>query len=94
MQGAGAAQRGLQQQGLNIGYQDFQNQQNQNRQNINWQMGAMGALPYQNTVSTSMYQPQPSGTNAMIGAGLQGLDVYNTMTNRGNQAATTGTPAP
>jgi hypothetical protein len=94
MQGAGAAQRGLQQQGLNMGYQDFQNQQNQNRQNINWQMGAMGQLPYQSTVSTSMYQPQPTGTNAMIGAGLQGLDVYNTMNNRGNQAATTGTPAP
>ena len=84
MQGAGAQQRALQQQSLNMGYQDWQNQQNQNRQNINWQLGAMGQLPYQNIQARTTYTGQPSGLNALAGAGLQGLTLYNQMQNGGN----------
>ena len=68
-----------------MGYQDFQNQQNQNRQNINWQLGAMGQLPYQSSVSQSQYSPQTPGWQAMAGAGLQGLGLANAMGNQGNQ---------
>ena len=84
MQNVGAQQRALQQQSLNMGYQDWQNQQNQNRQNINWQLGAMGRLPYQNIQQTTQYSGQPSPWNALAGAGLQGLTLWNQMQNGGN----------
>ena len=77
---AGADQRALQQQSMNMGYQDWQNQQNQERQNIDWQQGAMNRLPYQSTVAQSRYgggqQPQ-GGWQQIAGAGLTGAALAN-----------------
>jgi len=84
MQGVGSQQRELQQQSMNMGYQDWQNQQNQNRANINWQMEAMGKLPYQNVEATTNYSGVPSPWNAAAGAGIQGLSLWNQMQNQNN----------
>ena len=79
---AGADRRALQQQSLNMGYQDWQNQQNQERQNIDWQQGAMNRLPYQSTVAQSRYgggQPPQGGWQQIAGAGLTGAALANQM---------------
>ena len=84
MQNVGAQQRALQQQSMNMGYQDWQNQQNQNRQNINWQLNAMGALPYQNIQARTDYTGVPSDLNAFLGAGVKGMTLYNQYKNGGS----------
>ena len=84
MQNVGAQQRGLQQQSMNMGYQDWQNQQNQNRQNIDWQMNAMGALPYQNIQARTDYTGVPSDLNAFLGAGVKGMTLHNQYKNGGS----------
>lgn len=79
MMGAGQRARQMQQQSLDIGYQDFQNRMNQQRQNINWQLGAMGQLPYQSTTvqQRNTAQAGPSAGQRYLGTAVSGMGLYD-----------------
>jgi hypothetical protein len=78
MMDAGQRARQMQQQSLDIGYQDFQNRMNQERQNIGFQLGAMGQLPYQNTTvqQKNIAQAGPSAGQRYLGTAVAGLGAY------------------
>ena len=78
MMDAGQRARQMQQQSLDIGYQDFQNRMNQERQNIGFALGAMGQLPYQNTMvqQRNIAQAGPSAGQRYLGTAVAGLGAY------------------
>ena len=78
MMDAGQRARQMQQQSLDIGYQDFQNRMNQERQNIGFQLGAMQQLPYQNTTvqQKDFSQAGPSAGQRYLGTAVAGLGAY------------------
>tara|TARA_R100000697_G_scaffold70259_1_gene82721 strand:- start:91 stop:843 length:753 start_codon:yes stop_codon:yes gene_type:complete len=78
MMDAGQRARQMQQQSLDIGYQDFQNRMNQERQNIGFALGAMGQLPYQNTMvqQRNMAQAGPSAGQRYLGTAAAGIGAY------------------
>ena len=79
MMGAGQQARQLQQQSMDIGYQDWQNRMNQARQNIGWQLGAMSQLPYQSTTMTTEAETQarPPAAQRYLNTAVGGLGLYN-----------------
>lgn len=79
----GGFRRAQQQQLFNLQEQDRMNAINQQRQNINWQLGAMGQLPYQSSAVQSIHQgQQPTGFQSLAATGLAGLGAYNTFRNQ------------
>jgi hypothetical protein len=78
MMDAGQRARQMQQQSLDIGYQDFQNRMNQERQNIGFALGAMGQLPYQNTMvqQRNFAQAGPSAGQRYLGTAAAGIGAY------------------
>ena len=90
MMDAGQRARQMQQQSLDIGYQDFQNRMNQERQNIGFQLGAMQQLPYQNTTvqQRNFAQAGPSAGQRFLGTAVSGYGLYNQARNQGQNPMT------
>lgn len=85
LMGVGGYRQDRQQQLLNLQEQDRMNAINQERQNINWQLGAMGQLPYQSSAIQSIQQQQgqqPTGFQSMAATGLAGLGAYGAFRNQ------------
>jgi len=85
LMGVGGYRQDRQQQLLNLQEQDRMNAMNQERQNINWQLGAMGSLPYQGSTIQSAHMPQqqgPTGFQQMASTGLAGMGAYNAFRNQ------------
>lgn len=90
MQNVGQQARNLQQQSLDIGYQDFQNRLNQERGNIGFALNALGQLPYRSTTMTTggAGASGPSAGQRYMGALLSGAGVYNQFRNQQQPAGT------
>jgi len=89
MEQAGARQRQLGQAGLDYQRAQFEQRQQYPQQQIGWMNQQLGALPYQSTVTQGTYAQQPGTVQSLMGAGLQGLGLYNAYQNRGTQGAPT-----
>ncbi len=77
MRQAGLAERGLMQQGLDMGYQDFLNQRDWGWDQIGRSSTILQGLPIGPNQTTSSYGPQPSFGQQALGGGLAGLGLYN-----------------
>ena len=82
LEGLGAAERAEEQQGLDLGYQNYLEQQGFTREQIGNMTGILGGMPIAATGTTS-YQgtqttptQQPSAFSQIAGAGLSGLSLY------------------
>tara|TARA_R110001599_G_scaffold289204_1_gene492164 strand:- start:991 stop:1680 length:690 start_codon:yes stop_codon:yes gene_type:complete len=82
LEGVGAAERAEEQQGLDLGYQNYLEQQGFTREQIGNMTGILGGMPIAATGTTS-YQgtqttpvQQPSAFSQIAGAGLSGLSLY------------------
>lgn len=97
MMDAGQRARQLQQQSMDIGYQDWQNRMNQARQNIGWQLGAMSQLPYQSTTMSTRAESQarPPAAQRYLGTALSGFGLYGSLRPQApNPNLPVGKPAP
>ena len=83
MEKAGARTQAEQQRDYDIAYADFQRQQQHPQQMVNWQLGAMGQLPYQNTQVIGEYGQAPSVASDVAGA----LGAYSDWQSGGDAAA-------
>ena len=77
LEAAGARRRGLAQQGLDIGYQDFQRQQAFPREQLNLYSGLLRGVPVGPGQYSAVYGNQPTAGQQLIGAGISGLGLYN-----------------
>ena len=78
MQQVGQQQRGLNQAGMDINYQDFRAAQAHPQKNMSWMGSILGGFPAQEDTSynRSMYEQQPGLFQSALGAGVSGLGVY------------------
>jgi hypothetical protein len=76
LEAAGARRRGLAQQGLDIGYQDFLRQQAFPREQLNLYSGLLRGVPVGPGQYKSSYGDQPSGFQTALGTGLGALGLY------------------
>ena len=83
LEAAGTRRRGLAQQGLDIGYQDFLRQQAFPREQLNLYSGLLRGVPVGPGQYTSVYGNQPTATQQMVGAGISGIGLYNAMSGGG-----------
>ena len=82
LEGVGAAERAEEQQGLDLGYQNYLEQQGFTREQIGNMTGILGGMPiaatgttsYQGTQTTPMQQP--SAFSQIVGGGLSALSLY------------------
>tara|TARA_R110000850_G_scaffold19729_1_gene59352 strand:+ start:232 stop:2946 length:2715 start_codon:yes stop_codon:yes gene_type:complete len=79
LENMGQRQRGLQQAGLDTGYQDFQNQRAYPKQQINWMSNILQGIPNQQVTTSSTFQQQPGLFQSALGTGVAGLGLYNSM---------------
>ena len=77
LESAGARRRGLAQQGLDIGYQDFLRQQAFPRAQLNLYSGLLRGVPVGPGQYTSVYGNQPTATQQLVGAGISGVGLLN-----------------
>jgi hypothetical protein len=77
MEQAGLKERGLMQQGLDTGYQDYLRQQAYPRENLNFMAQMMYGMPVQPGTTTATYGPQPTAAQQLIGSGIAGAGLYN-----------------
>jgi hypothetical protein len=86
---AGQMQQNLQQQGLDIGYQDFLNQRDWDRNNLNWMTGLIRGIPMQQSVTQSSNAPLPGAAYGPSGLSYvnSGLGLWNAISNGGNNFA-------
>ena len=75
MANAGAAQRGLQQQALDVDYQNYLTQQQYPYQQLAFMQGMYSGLPLSQQVQSSYSTPAPMGQQA-LGLGLGALGAY------------------
>jgi hypothetical protein len=73
---AGATQRGLQQQALDVDYQNYLDQQKYPYQQLSFMQGMYSGLPLSQQMDTA-YSSPPSMLSQAGGAGLAGLGMYN-----------------
>tara|TARA_R110000824_G_scaffold37803_3_gene116059 strand:+ start:537 stop:2390 length:1854 start_codon:yes stop_codon:yes gene_type:complete len=90
MEKAGARTQQDQQRDYDIAYADFQRQQQHPQQMVDWQLGAMGQLPYQNTQVIGEYGQAPSVASDVAGA----LGAYSDWQSGGDAAAGETAPQP
>jgi len=83
LEAAGQRRRGLGQQGLDMGYQDFLRQQAFPREQLNLYSSMLRGLPVGPGMSKTVYGDQPSAMQQMIGAGISGIGAYNSLTGGG-----------
>jgi hypothetical protein len=72
---SGAMQQALQQQGLDVNYQDFLKQRNYPYQQLAFQSDMMRGLPLSQTAQT-MYAAPPSTASQLGGLGMTGMGIY------------------
>jgi hypothetical protein len=72
---AGAMQQALQQQGLDVNYQDFLKERNYPYQQLAFQSDMLRGLPLSQTAQT-MYAAPPSAASQIGGLGTAGLGIY------------------
>ena len=84
---SGQAQRGMMQQGLDMGYQDYLRQQAYGRDNLGFYNAMLQGLPVTPGSTTTTFGQSPSMGQQMVGAGIGGLGLYNALTgaNGGNK---------
>jgi hypothetical protein len=74
---AGAARQGLEQQSLNMGYQDFLNQKDWGRQQLADYQSMLYGLPVQPNQTQSNFSQQAGTLEKLIGSGIGGVGLYN-----------------
>jgi len=74
---AGAARQGLEQQSLNIGYQDFLNQKDWGRQQLADYQSMLYGLPMQPNQTQSTFSQQTGPLEKWGGLGVGGVGLYN-----------------
>lgn len=77
MQAAGMQERGLMQQGLDMGYQDFMRQQAYPREQLAFYSNMLQGASIAPGQTTATYGPQASNMQQMLGAGIGGMGLYN-----------------
>jgi hypothetical protein len=77
MDQAGLKQRGLAQQGLDVGYGDYLRQQAYPRENLNFFAQMLYGMPMQPGQTQSTYGNQPTAAQQLIGGGIAGAGMYN-----------------
>lgn len=83
MMGAGGMERGMMQQSLDMGYQDFLRQQAWPREQLAFYSSMLQGTPVQPGQTTATYGPQPSYGQQMLGMGIGGLGMWNAMQGSG-----------
>jgi hypothetical protein len=101
--GVGAQQQQMNQQNLDLGYQDFQNQVNYPRQQLDWLNSLVHGMPYDTTSTKTNSAPlpgaayQPSNSASVLSL-LSAIKGMGTNTNTGNfdwsNIFGSGTPTP
>ena len=76
LEAAGGRRRGLAQQGLDIGYQDFLRQQAFPREQLNLYSGLLRGVPVGPGSTKAVYGDQPSGMQQLLGTGLGAASLY------------------
>ena len=76
LEAAGARRRGLAQQGLDIGYQDFLRQQAFPREQLNLYSGLLRGVPVGPGSYQAVYGNQPSAFQQIVGSGLGAAALY------------------
>ena len=76
LEAAGGRRRGLAQQGLDIGYQDFLRQQAFPREQLNLYSGLLRGVPVGPGSTTAVYGDRPSNMQQLVGAGLGAAGLY------------------
>ena len=77
LEAAGQRRRGLAQQGLDMGYQDFLRQQAFPREQLNLYSGLLRGVPVGPGQYGAVYGNQPTASQQLIGAGISGVGLYN-----------------
>jgi len=73
-----AQQQALQQQGLDMAYQDFLRQQGYPAEQLQQYSGLLRGVPVEVNKTSSMYAQQPGVAQQLLGAGLGAAGLYNT----------------
>ena len=76
LEAAGSRRRGLAQQGLDIGYQDFLRQQAFPREQLNLYSGLLRGVPVGPGTTKAVYGDGPSGMQQLLGTGLGAMGLY------------------
>jgi hypothetical protein len=74
--GIGGQRRGLMQQGLDIGYEDFLRQQAFPREQLTFLSNLLQGVPVQPGVTTASFGRVPTPTQQLLGAGLGAAGLY------------------
>lgn len=74
--GIGGQRRGLMQQGLDIGYEDFLRQQAYPREQLTFLSNLLQGVPVQPGVTTATFGRVPTPTQQLLGAGLGAAGLY------------------
>ncbi len=86
MEGLGRTQRGMEQQSLDLGYQDFLRQRDYPRETIDWMSSVIRGMPYDRAISRQEYGPasiyQPSGLSQLGSVLTAGAGAYDIFANR------------
>lgn len=77
LEAAGKGQQAQEQAGLDVGYQNWQNQQQYPWQQVQNYAGILQGLPIANTGTSTSTAAQPSGLQQLMGAGISALGLYN-----------------
>jgi hypothetical protein len=73
----GQQQRGIQQAGLDLGYQDYLRQQNYPMQQMGFMSNMLAGLPASGDTTMNRYQQPSSLFGGLLGAGLGAASLYN-----------------
>jgi hypothetical protein len=79
MMGVGGMERGLIQQGLDTGYQDYLRQQAYGKEQLAFYNTMLHGLPVTPGSTTATYGQQPSFGQSLLGSGIAGLGMYQGM---------------
>ena len=74
---AGSARRGLEQDSLGMGYQDFLSQKDWGRQQLSDYQAMLYGLPIQPNQTQANFSQQPGTMEKLVGSGIGGLGLYN-----------------
>jgi hypothetical protein len=87
LESSGTRNRALNQTGLDMGYEDFLNQQQYPQQQLSWMSSILNGFPSQGMNTTqNTAQNRPGAFQSMLGTGISGLGLWNSMqNNRNNQ---------
>lgn len=79
LEALGMSQEARQQAGLDIAYQDFVRQQAYPEQQLQMMSSILRGVPIENSTTTTAYAPNNT-TQQVVGAGLQGIGLYQGLT--------------